>query len=125
MNALNNLARFTCCAATATVLCAGCSTKMGQFVPSSQFVYPNSNVTALGPVKHERSKTTFFVSPRWRLADTKKTYQEAVAKVPGANALIDYKEDTTVSSIMLFNTITYSLEGTAVKMEVGKQDIGK
>ena len=125
MNTINNLARFACCAASATLLCAGCSTRLGQFVPRSQFVYPNSNVTALGPVKHEKSKTSFLISPSWSLADNRKTYNEAVAMVPGANVLIDYKEDTTLTTILFFKTITYSLEGIAAKMEVGKQDIGK
>ena len=125
MNTLNTLARFACCAAIGTFLCAGCSMRLGQFMPRSQFVYPNSNVTAIGPVQHEKTKTMVFVRPSWSLAENRKVYQEAVAKVPGANVLIDYKEDTTLTDILFIHTITYSLEGTAAKMEVGKQDIGK
>lgn len=91
----------------------------------SQFIYPNSNVTPLGPVTYSATKTSFFVPPHWKIEDTKAAYRNALAKAPGATALVDYKEDTTYTSILFFNSTTYSLEGTAIKMEVGKQDISK
>ena len=123
---MKNLKRFFPCACALVAIIvfnSGCTTKYGQFVPNSQFVYPNSNVTSLGPTKASKSKTTFFIAPRWKVEDTKGTYQNACAQVPGANALVDYKEDTSFTSILFFNTITYTLEGTAVKMEVGKQQL--
>ena len=109
------------------LLTAGCfSQKLGGIVPTSQFVYPNSNVTPLGPTQSSKTKFCILIPPGWSIKDTRQVYNGALSKVPGANVLIDYKEDTTVSTyFFLFHTITYNLDGTAAKMEVGKQDIGK
>ena len=118
---LNRLNMLALAISVASV--SGCSYKYGGYTPRSQFIYPNSNVTDVGPVKYSETKTSFFVSPKWEARDAREAYERAVAKVPSANALVNYREDTTYTSIMFFNTMTYTLEGTAVKMTVGKQGI--
>jgi hypothetical protein len=110
-------------ALTIVFAAAGCSVTRGGMREQSRFVYPNSNVAPLGPTSASVSKTYFLLIPSIKVEDVKKTHADALAKVDGANALIDYHEDTTVSSIFLFNTITYHVEGTAVKMNVGKQTL--
>ncbi len=104
---------------------SGCSVKMGHVVPHSAFVYPNSNVKTLGPVAAEKSKTAFFVAPTWEFNDTEEVYNQALAKANGANLLIDYKEDTTFSTFLMFNTINYRIDGTAAKMDVGEKPLGQ
>jgi len=105
---------------------AGCSSvKYGGIRPNSQFVYPNSNVTPLGPTQVTKSRTWFFLRPSLSFEQVRGTYNQALAQVPGANLLIDYKEDTTVSSYFFFNTVSYTLDGTAAKMEVGKKELSQ
>jgi hypothetical protein len=109
------------CLTGALALVTGCTSTTGGIVPKSAFVYPNSNVTPLGPVTAEKSKTRFFVTPRLNYDWVEDVYNQALGKAPGANIIVDYREDTTVTSILLFNTVTYSLNGTAAKMDVGKK----
>lgn len=104
---------------------AGCTTRYGGIVPNSAFAYPNSNVTAMGPVKASVSKTMFFIPPSFQMKDIQATYDAALKQVPGANVIINYKEDSALTTFMMFNTITYSIDGTAAKMDVGMKDIAK
>ena len=101
----------------------GCSVTSGGLGIKSQFVYPNSNVTALGPAKAEWSKTGFFMAPNMTINDIRGTYNKALSQVSGANVLVNYKEDTTVTLFPLFPiyTIRYVIEGEAAHMEVGKK----
>lgn len=103
---------------------AGCSTMtLGNYVPNSQFSYPNSNVKPLGPTSATISKTKFFLAPELTPDDIRAVYNEALGKVDGANILVNFKQDTTYTSICLFNTIEYRLEGEAAKMDVGQQSL--
>jgi len=107
----------------AAAVAVGCTTTVGRYVPNSQFVYPNSNVQILGPVKAEYSKTSFLVMPQLNPDDIRATYQKALSQVQGANVLVNFKEDTAFTSVLMFNTIHYTLEGQAAKMEVGKKEL--
>lgn len=108
-----------------TIVAVGCVTKYGEYHPNSHFVEPNSNVTSLGPVKASTSTTRFFLAPDLSSEDIKETYRKALSGVSGANALINMKEDTTVTMIpfVFITTVEYTLEGEAVKVEVGKQEL--
>jgi hypothetical protein len=108
-----------------TIAAGGCTTKFGEYIPNSHFIEPNSNVTTLGPVKASTSKTRFFLAPDLSSEDVKETYRKALSGVSGANALINVKEDTTVTLIpfVFMTTVEYTLEGEAVKVEVGKQEL--
>ena len=108
-----------------TIAAGGCTTKFGEYHPNSHFIEPNSNVTTLGTVRASTSKTRFFLAPDLSSDDVKETYRKALSGVSGANALINVKEDTTVTLIpfVFMTTVEYTLEGEAVKVEVGKQEL--
>lgn len=119
---MKNLKKMTfpiCLTGFLALTMTGCTTQWGGIVPRSKFIYPNSNVTSLGPVKASYKKTSFFIPPHFDFANAKDTYDKALQQVPGANVIIDYREDTSLSMIMFFSTITYTIDGTAAKMEVG------
>src|ERR1017187_587651 len=96
----------------------GCSTTIGDFKAKSQYVYPNSNVVVLGPVKGEVNRTWFLITPRLTVANMKKAYNDALSQTPGANLIVNMKEDTTFSTFLFINSITYKIEGEAVRMDV-------
>ena len=47
-------------ASLSALLLWGCSTTSGTFEPRTQFVYPNSNVKALGPTEASAKKVGFL-----------------------------------------------------------------
>jgi hypothetical protein len=134
---------MTCCAVVFIFLGSGCVTQThtmttthGAYVPSSHFTYPNSNVTPLGPVKAEITRTGKY--PTLEIDDIKKVYHDALSQVQGANILVNLKEDTTYTTTMtitigLFygigsnwkneSTIVYRIEGEAAKMEIGTKPL--
>jgi hypothetical protein len=101
--------------------------KMGRVVTNSQFAYPNSNVKALGPVRAEVTKSGWFSPPPLEMKDVKAAYNRALSQVEGANLLINYKEDTTVTyypiAYFWYFTVKYEIEGQAARMTVGKQEL--
>ncbi len=103
----------------------GCSTKIGGTGTQSHFSYPNSNVKPLGKVSASLSKTSWLVFPTITEADVKSLMDKALAQKSGADLLINYSIDTKVTSIP-FLMLTYmdvTIEGTAVSMDVGKQNL--
>lgn len=103
---------------------AGCTATHGHLVPASQFAYPNSNIKALGPTRAEIKKTTWLIQPRLKLAEIKKCYNDALAKVEGANILINYKEDTVFTQYPFsIYSVKYTLDGEAAIQTVGQQDL--
>ena len=120
---MNNYSRVLafCIFASLLGLNFGCSTQYGAMVPNSAFVFPNSNVTPLYPVKAEKSKTWLFIAPSLTHKDIKATYDQALTQAPGANLLVNYREDTTLTTILFFQHLHYKIEGTAARMEVGKK----
>lgn len=110
----------------AILILGGCSMKMGATIPTSNYVYPNSNVVPLGQTFASFKKTSFFIPPGMQGGRiVKDLAADATAKYPDANLLIDYTVDTKFTSIMLFHTVKIEIRGTAAKMEIGKQDIGQ
>lgn len=105
-------------------VCAGCSLTMGKFDTNTHFAYPNSNITPLGQVKVATNKSSILIPPFIAYDDVKELINKGLAQKPGADLIINYKVDTTVTSYLgLFYTLEVTLEGTAVKMEVGKQEL--
>jgi hypothetical protein len=95
-------------------------------VPSSRFVYPNSNVTAMTESKGSHTKLCglFFIPFGTPDADDVDTAnREAVEKVQGANLMIDVRADTSLTMILygFLNICSVKVQGTAAKMEVGRQ----
>lgn len=104
-------------------LCAitGCSINAGHFDSQSHFSYPNSNVTPLGQVKSTLTRWSFFVPPV-EADDALTLVNEAIAKKPGADMMINYVLDTTTMILPLFfYKADMVVEGTAAKMEIGEQ----
>ena len=110
-------------AVTCTIV--GC--KGGQMVEigaQTHFNYPNSNVRPLGPVRLEMDGPSAFGMPALRTGEMdQKLYNEALAQVEGANIIIDYVRTTTFyhAPIIPIWWSKMTLEGTAAKMELGKQ----
>ncbi len=104
---------------------AGCGSKLGSFDSESHFSFPNSNVTPLGQVKSSLSRWSFFVFPV-EGDDALNLVNEAMAQKPGADLMINYVLDTKMVMFPpLFYKADMTVEGTAAKMEIGEQGLGK
>lgn len=105
---------------------AGCTVMHTSFpVAQSHFDYPNSNVTPLGHVKG--TAQTSGLMPVMQDADMEeKAIAQALAQ-KGGDILVDYDMTTDVKMIPLLiinmYVTTLTVEGTAVKMEIGKQTL--
>jgi hypothetical protein len=67
-------------------LVLGCVTN-GRYVPRSQFVFPNSNVTTLGPTRVKRVKWSVIIPPSFTLKELRDTYREALSKQGGVKSV--------------------------------------
>jgi len=109
------------------VLCGCQMAQLNEVGPQSHFAYPNSNVKALGPVRvTERGPTTFLAPPTIKTGELDAAlYNKAISQVAGANMVIDYVRTTKLYSDMIIPIYwtELELEGTAAKMEVGKQEL--
>jgi hypothetical protein len=102
----------------------GCSSTGGGFMTHTTHAYPNSNIKPMGPTSADWSRFMVFMPASPNVDDLRKVYNDALAKVPGANIMIDFREDTTITIIPpLFYITKYRIEGEAAKMEVGKQEL--
>ncbi len=100
---------------------------MGTTGTKTHFAYPNSNVTPLGAVSSSISKSAIFLPPQINEADIKQLMDQAFSQKAGADLVINYKLDTTVTMIPLvfinFYKLEMKLDGTAAKMEVGIKEL--
>ncbi|MFA6316733.1 MAG: hypothetical protein WC943_04885 [Elusimicrobiota bacterium] len=117
---------FVALAAGALVSLAGtgCTVIHTSFpVAQSHFDYPNSNVTPLGHVKG--TATASGLMPTLQDADMEEKAIAAALAQKGGDILVDYHMTTDVKMIPLLvinlYVTTLTVEGTAVKMEIGKQ----
>lgn len=106
-------------------LLSSCSITQGSVVPTSHYVYPNSNVTPLGHTSAEVKKFGFILPPRFRARDLDRLYGDAMSRHQGSDILIDSKVDSRNTFLFIFHFMKVTIDGTAAKMEVGKQDIGQ
>ncbi|MFA5865994.1 MAG: hypothetical protein WC975_15075 [Phycisphaerae bacterium] len=118
------------CCGLSLWLCGGCSYTVtyGHFVPNSQFAYPNSNIKPLGPVRAEIKKKVFEGSPSLSIEEIKKCYNDALSQASGANLLINYREDTTLTHTTVpyvgtFTEVKYVLEGEAAQQTIGQKHL--
>lgn len=105
---------------------AGCSIKVSGLQPNTHFAYPNSNITPLGRVSAETSRTRIFVAK----AVDQEMMDEVIGKAlkeKGGDLLINAKVSTTVMWIPLvfinIFTTTLRVDGTAAKQVVGQQQL--
>lgn len=105
---------------------AGCSIKVSALQPNTHFAYPNSNITPLGRVSAETSRTWIFIAK----AVDQEMMDEVIGKAlkeKGADLLINAKVSTTVTMypLIFFNifTTTLKVDGTAAKQVLGQQQL--
>lgn len=103
---------------------SGCSkTYFKSFEPQSHFEYPNSNVIPLGKVSGEATRSGFFTYPFVDSDLMKEAIQSALRKNPEADILLNFMSFETRSDLLFIHSLTYRVEGTAAKMEIGTQKL--
>lgn len=104
-------------------LLAGCSkTYIKGLEPQSHFDFPNSNVTPVGKAVGSASSTKFMGNPLVTSGMIDDAVNEALQS-QGGDVLINYVATETYSSFLFFNTVTYSVDGTVCKAEIGTQKL--
>jgi hypothetical protein len=101
----------------------GCSTTHGAFEPTAHFAYPNSNVQPMGHVSAIVKEGMFLIPPTLNKEKVLKLMSDALAQQPGADAIINYRLDTTYTMYPFYYVQTVKLEGSAAKMQVGEQEL--
>ena len=98
-----------------------------RIAPESHFVFPNSNIKAMGPVSATlQGPPTLFIPPPLRTAEIdKRLYETALAQMQDADLIIDYVVSTEITMIPIPYIQVYltkhTIEGTAAQMRVGRQ----
>lgn len=100
----------------------GCFSQFGEYDANSHFAYPNSNVTALGPVQASVTKFGFVIGTEVDKAFVMEVYNEALKK-SGGDLIIDFKFDTSTNMIWPISWTTLTVDGTAAKMVIGKKEL--
>lgn len=105
------------------LLIIGCTQHyLAGFNPQSHFDYPNSNVIPIGRAVGEASVTKIFDFP-FPTADIEEEAIKNALKQKGGDILINYVKFYDRTSILFIHTLTIRVEGTAAKMEIGKQKL--
>ena len=104
---------------------SGCTMAGGAWVkPQSHFDFPNSNIIPLGKVTGKASSTTCLM-PGFMDVDLEERAVNEALKQKGGDVLIDYtysfKSTVPLIPIVFFNDA--EVDGTACKMEIGKQEL--
>jgi hypothetical protein len=102
---------------------AGCSTTHGTFEPAAHFAYPNSNVQPMGHISATVREGMFLFPPTLTKEKVLKLMSDALAQQPGADAIINYRLDTTYTMYPFYYVQNVKLEGSAVKMQVGEKEL--
>lgn len=105
---------------------AGCAVGgSARLNPNSHFAFPNSNVKPIGPVVGS-SSTFSIIMPTMITGELMESaYKDALSK-SGGDMIIDAVETSTTRMIptpfyITFYFTSFDVEGTAAKMELGKQ----
>jgi hypothetical protein len=94
------------------------------FLKNSKFVYPNSNVEPLGYVSASESWSAFLFPQRLDASDINGVVNQALRQ-KGGDLLINYKMTVSVTTfpIIPIYVTDLTVEGTAAKMTIGRQEI--
>jgi len=106
------------------LLLSGCTIGTGAYIsPQSHFDFPNSNVIPIGSVRGEATTSGFY--PAIMDANLKQEAIQNALKQKGGDLLIDATYYYSVKSmcILPLYITTITVEGTACKMEIGKQEL--
>lgn len=101
----------------------GCTITGGLTGGNANYAFPNSNVVALGKVKATDS-SMMYGTAGITAEKMQELLDKALSKSADADIIINYTLDTSSTSLFPFVTyVSMTLEGTAAKMVVGKQDL--
>jgi hypothetical protein len=103
---------------------SACTQKSYTLNPQSHFDYPNSNIKPIASTSGTVSEISFSFSPPNLSGELERiAIEDALKKQAGADILINFigEQKTTQILILPIFSITYTVRGTAAKMEVGKQ----
>ena len=106
---------------------SGCTTTyLVKIVPKSHFNYPNSNIEQLGYVTGQASESHFFAVPTVTSTLEYDALADALAEKAGADMIVNSYHVVEITNIPLLpiQTITYKVDGTAVKMKVSDKPLG-
>jgi hypothetical protein len=105
----------------------GCSFGAASISPTSHFAFPNSNVIPIGQASGSKTRLCGLLLIQWGSPDgddQEAATQEALEK-SGGDILINVRTDSQIFMIpYLFSLCITSVQGTAAKMEVGRQSLG-
>jgi hypothetical protein len=104
-------------------LLIGCSSTGGTFKEKTHFTYPNSNVHPLKHFTVTRSKESWIIPPTLSREEMLELLNEILDKESGSDLLINYQIDSKNTNYMIYHTLDITFQGTAVKMEIGDQEL--
>jgi len=101
---------------------SACTQKSYTLNPQSHFDYPNSNIKPIASTSGTVSEISFF-SPYLSGELERIAIEDSLKKQEGADILINYVGELKTTSFLILpiHSITYTVRGTAAKMDVGKQ----
>ena len=106
---------------------SSCTTTAGSYTDKSHFVYPNSNVEPIGDTKATITKSSFVIPPSLNEKDVENVIDKAISNRSGADVLLDYKTNTSISNYgfgpLMYYKLEISVQGTAAEMTVGEQEL--
>ena len=105
------------------VLSSACSTTAGRVQPNDLFVHPNSKVRVIGPVAASETKVRFWgIGARFTPEEALAVHRAALAKLNGANVIVDVSEDTTTTVYpffpLMFVAMTHEVKGNGAEVLV-------
>ena len=104
----------------------GCSIGFSAVAPQSHFTFPNSNVVPIGEAHGSNSKLCGLLFVVWGAPDgddQQRALNQALSQ-SGGDLLINVRTDAKTFMVpYLFATCSTHVSGTAVKMEIGEQDL--
>jgi hypothetical protein len=107
------------------LMTSSCTSTSNELDIQSKFAYPNGDYTSLGHVSAEKKYfSSSFTAPVMTREVFLDLQQQALAKQPGADFLVNYVVSSSVVQVspIPVQWTTFRLEGTALKVvEVGGQ----
>ncbi len=102
---------------------SACTQKFYSLNPQSHFDYPNSNIRPIASASGSTAEVSIGFTPPMLSGEIERAaIADALSKQAGSDLLINYVGERKITSFFnLIHSQTYTVTGTAAKMEVGKQ----
>lgn len=100
-----------------------CSQKFYSLNPQSHFDYPNSNIRPISSVTGTVSEMQFGMGAGMNGELERLAIEDALSKQVGSDILVNYIGEAKYTNLLILPiaSVTYTVYGTAAKMESGKQ----